>query len=613
MTTADQNLAALRAYLVGDGLDAIIIGREGAFACEETQAHEERLAWLTGFSGSAGLAVVTATAAVLFSDGRYALQMRGETSDAWECCDYSDGGGGLWSAVAGWLVGNVASGRVGYDGSVLVVAARNALCAALAKTSANIDLVMLAGNPIDALWGKQRPTPHTSTAWDVAPKHHGLVRGDKMALVAGEVRQAGGDALLITDPCELAWLLNIRGGDLTHTPVVCAHALLLCDADPRLIVFHHKPETALAEIDKAGITFAPSDSLLPTLAKLTKDKKRVWCDPQKSAVVLYEALAKPIVGESPIVMRKAQKNENEAAGFRAAHKQDAVAVMRFLHWLSRQNPLPSESEAAEYMAALRGEGEGYIGDSFAAISASGSNGAIIHYQARAGKDRKLARGALYLLDSGGHYYHYHRGGGTTDITRTIYIGDVGDGGGKTKDMSRYRHAYTHVLKSHIALATQIFREGTTGAQLDGVARSPLWQAGLDYPHGTGHGVGACLSVHEGPVHISKHSTRPLVAGLVLSNEPGVYVAGKFGVRLENLMLVVRHPKHKAMLQFETLTQVPFDRQLIDRALLTEGEREWLNSYHHKIHQQFASVLAGYDGDGEGESLTAWLARVTAPI
>lgn len=609
MTGADHNLAALRAYLAGEGLDAIIIVREGAFACEETQAHEERLAWLTGFTGSAGLAVVTATKAVLFSDGRYALQMRAETSDAWECCDYSAGGGagGLWAAVAAWLVGVGGNGKVGYDGSVLVVAARDALRAALTKTTATINLVMLAHNPIDVLWGKQRPAIKTSTAWDVAPKYHGLGRSTKMALVTEEVREAGGDALLITDPCELAWLLNIRGGDLRHTPVVCAYALLLCDGQPNLIFFHHKPEAISATIDTTDISFASPDSLLPTLAKLTKDKKRVWCDRQKSAVALYEALAKPITAESPIAMRKAQKNKNEAAGFRLAHKQDAVAVMRFLYEVSRQNPLPSESEAALCMTALRREGEGYIGDSFALISASGSNGAIIHYQARAGEDRKLAQGKLYLLDSGGHYHE-----GTTDITRTIYmgnIGDAGDMGGKTKDIDSYRYAYTHVLKSHIALATQVFPEGTTGAQLDGVARSPLWQAGLDYPHGTGHGVGACLSVHEGPVHISKHSTRPVVAGLVLSNEPGVYVAGKFGIRLENLMLVVPHPKHKEMLQFETLTQVPFDRQLIDRELLTEGEREWLNGYHHKIHQQFASVLAAYDGD----EVTAWLAKVTAPI
>ena len=616
MTTKPDKVIFFRRAMARAKLDGLLIGRGDAFAGEEVQPAEERLAWLTGFTGSAGLALVTQEAALLFSDGRYKTQMAKETSAAWQCIDAGDKG--LWSAAAAWLKDNKIStgqgrdqARLGLDAWRTTQNAYGVLTKTLAKQP--ISLVLLTQTPIDAFW-LDRPPPHISQAWDVAAKQHGMSRHAKIAQLCDAMKTHKVDAVLISNPCDLAWLLNIRASDLTHTPVLLAFGLVLRDG--AVTIFHPDAKTALANINRQAITSKPLAGMGEVLTALAKDGKRLWLDPASCPAIIHNWLAastaKPLSQASPLALPKAQKNATEQNGFRACHRRDGVAVMRLLHWLQRQNPLPSEVAAAQRMTELRAEMDGYICDSFPAISASGSNGAIIHYRASEAEGRQIERGNLYLLDSGGHYAD-----GSTDITRTIYMQAGGDSHKGDKPPPQHIHAYTHVLKAHIALASHSFPAGTRGAKLDGVARNPMLQVGLDYPHGTGHGVGHCLGVHEVPPTISKRSKHVLVPGAVVSNEPGYYVAGEFGIRLENLLLVVEkaktgNNKAKTMLGFEVLTQVPFDRRLIDSSLLTAHERAWLNAYHAGIAKQFMPLLAKYER-GADKGISDWLAKVTAPI
>lgn len=582
---ADKNasLNALRIAMAEAEVDAFLIPRSDAFSGEEVQAADERLAWISGFTGSAGLAIISSDHAVLFSDGRYTLQMQNQTSDAWQCKVMPG------EKPSQWVAEHLAGKRLGYDPMLMMTAEYSYLETEISDK--DITLVPILENLVDQIW-IDRPIPHSSNPWDVELSYHGQSRADKIQKAAGGMRDAGADYLMICDPTELAWLLNIRAGDLPNTPVMLAFAIL--SADEKVTIFHDDPHLP---IDQNQIHIHPKSGLLSFLKELTD--KNIWLDPANTPVALKDALISAsntiIKRASPLKLMKAIKNSVEQDGFRNAHCRDAVAVIRFLSWLESEvsKHVITEIEASDMLQSFRKQVSGYLADSFNAISGSGEHGAIVHYRATSETNAPLLQNSLYLIDSGGQYHD-----ATTDITRTIVIG---------KPNQDQRFCYTHVLKSHIALDQQRFPKGTTGIQLDAITRQPMWNVGLDYAHGTGHGVGCTLSVHEGPASISIRGKEIIREGMVLSNEPGFYRDGEFGIRLENLVIVVS--KENDMLGFEHLTWVPFDRRLIDVAFLTATEQAWLNQYHHNVREKIMPALIKL---GEAE-VVAWLDAQTAPI
>ena len=593
MTDSTARLNALRQALAAAGLDGWLVPRGDAFCGEEVQAADERLAWISGFSGSAGLALITADAAVLWSDGRYALQMQNETDSNWQCYDTAN------LSVSKWLAEHLDAGqfdgeaRIGFDAMLMPVAPHTRLLDELKTHDAEGIALVAAAQPLDALWD-DRPPRQISQAWNVDAKHHGRGRKDKIAAAVAMLKEQGVDALVISAPTELAWLLNIRAMDLAHTPIVLAFGLLT--ADGVVLVFHEA--SALTAINKEQMEVHPPAYLNDALA--TYKGRGVWIDPAHCPFALREVLedagAQIIQKPSPLGGMKVIKNAVEASGFRAAHRRDGLAMVRFLAWLDGTRDALTEMQAAETLQHFRRESTGYLMDSFAAISAAGAHGAIVHYRAIPATDAPLAPDSLYLVDSGAQYHE-----ATTDITRVILLGNA------PKDA---RKCYSHVLKAHIALDRQQFPHDTTGAQLDVVARRKMWDVGLDYGHGTGHGVGCCLGVHE-PPSIAPKASAALKAGMVLSNEPGYYRQGAFGIRLENLMLVV--DKGEGFLGFEHLTLVPFDRRLIATELLTVSERDWLNAYHSEVREAIMPQIATLTDSDEQKAVATWLESATAPL
>lgn len=606
MTASYDRLKALRKCLAAHGLDALIIPRSDAFCGEEVQPADERLAWISGFTGSAGLAAVTPDHAALFSDGRYRLQMADQTDDNWQCHVMPAVG------VADWLLkhtGDGNSGKIGFDPMLMTVSAYERLSQELATKGKNhIGLVPTAENLIDSIW-QDKPAPHTTPAWNVDSAYHGRDRKDKIAAITDQMASSGADCLLISDPTELAWLLNIRASDLENTPVMLAFAILTAKGE---VTIFHDPQ-ALADIKTDHITIKPADLLMSSLAQY--QGQTVWIDPAHCPFGIRDALstagAKLHSQSGPITPCKAIKNQVEAEGFRTAHQRDAVAMIRFLAWLDDAVPDGdlTEMAAAAKLQSFRRQVDGYLGDSFGTISACGEHGAIVHYRATEHTNALLAPNSLYLVDSGGQYHD-----ATTDITRTVFIGRAPEDAPEDAAF-----CYTTVLKAHIALDLQRFPKGTTGVQLDAITRQPLWNVGLDFAHGTGHGVGCCLSVHEGPANISPRGQINIEAGMVLSNEPGYYRDGAFGIRLENLLLVInpdsetKHSEVRDDLGFEHLTLVPFDRRLIRGDLLSEAERQWINDYHREVQEKIAPLIAAIDDIPERGHVTAWLTAATAPI
>ncbi|MGB1963118.1 MAG: aminopeptidase P family protein [Candidatus Puniceispirillales bacterium] len=582
----DQRIAIdrLRQAMARADIDAYLIPRGDAFSGEEVQLCDERLAWISGFTGSAGLAIVTMDEAVLFSDGRYTIQMQNQTNETWQCKVMPG------ETPSGWIAAHLNGRQVGFDPMLMTMADHQKLKTALVDK--NITLVGIAENLIDQIW-IDRPHPLITAPWDVDPSYHGQTRTAKMKAVISAMADAGADQLLICDPTELAWLLNIRAADLSHTPVMLAFAILSHDGKVTLFYDADAP----LPIDQSQIRIVPAKELIPYLEQC-KDLS-VWLDPAQTPIALADALtlggANIIKTGHPLQMMKAVKNSVEQDGFRSAHCRDAVAMIRFLAWIDAEAPIRviTEIEANDKLQFFRQQVDGYLGDSFGAISASGEHGAIVHYRATRESNAPLQRNNLYLIDSGGQYHD-----ATTDITRCIVIG------APDQDMV---FCYTHVLKAHIALDRQIFPKGTTGIQLDAITRQPMWNVGLDYAHGTGHGVGCALSVHEGPVSLSPRSGIALHEGMVLSNEPGYYRDGCFGIRLENLVIVVA--KDNNMLGFEHVTWVPFDRRLIDLTLLSPTEREWLNQYHQDIRDKIMPAIKGLGDAG----VLYWLMAQTAPL
>ncbi|MBU6500155.1 MAG: M24 family metallopeptidase, partial [Rhodospirillales bacterium] len=526
----------------------------------------ERLAWLTGFTGSAGLAVVLPGHACAFTDGRYVLQLAAQTDGAvWERRHITE------EPPAAWIAGHVAAGaRIGYDPLLISEEALGRF------TEAGLTMLATARNPIDAVW-TDRPAPPLAPATPYPLALAGRESADQRAEIAALLRTAGEAAAVLTDPASLAWLLNIRGGDVPYTPFALAFALLHEDGRCALFMDPAKlpPETRAWLGNQ--VTVQDRAGLAPALAGLAGRRVRVEPAgaPAWFAQTLRAAGAEVAAAMDPCLLAKACKNPVEQDGIRRAHARDAVAVCRFLHWLDGaagpggDGPV-SEMSAAARLLAFRAELDGFRGESFSAISGAGEHGAIIHYRATTATDRPIRADEAYLIDSGGQFED-----GTTDITRTVWTGPG-------TPPAALRDHFTRVLKGHIAVATLVFPQGLCGPHIDGFARAALWQAGLDYDHGTGHGVGAYLSVHEGPVSLSRAARMvPLAAGMVLSDEPGFYLPGQYGIRLENLLLVqpAGLAAPRPFLRFETLSLAPFDRRLLDNALLTAPEVAWLDAYH----------------------------------
>lgn len=584
-----DRLAALRARLHDAGLQGFVIPRSDEHIGEYVPPSGERLAWLTGFTGSAGMAVVLADRAAVFTDGRYTLQARAQTDPAlWECRHLTE------EPASEWLKAHAQGLRIGYDPWLHAAPAIERL------SVPGVTLVPVAANPVDAAWADRPPEP-MAEALPHPVAFAGKPAEEKRADAAAELRAAKEAAVVLADPHSLAWLLNIRGGDLANTPLALGFALLHDDA--RVDVFMDPRKVPAATRAHLGnqVVVRPRGEFPAALDAL--HGKRVRIDAEATPAWFVERLraagAEVSLAEDPCRMPRACKNAVERDGARAAHRRDAVAMARFLAWFAQTAPQGGLSEicAAEQLLAFRREVAHFRGESFSAISGAGEHGAIVHYRVTPESNRRIAPDECYLIDSGGQYLD-----GTTDITRTLWTGP-----GPAPAVLRDRA--TRVLQGHIALATARFPAGVAGPHLDALARRPLWDAGLDYDHGTGHGVGSFLSVHEGPAAFSRAAR--LVAlreGMILSDEPGFYATGEYGIRLENLLLVVPSSvpgAAKPFLEFETLTLAPFDRALVDVAMLTQAERDWLNGYHARV---LAEVAPRCDA-----ATAAWLTQACAPV
>jgi len=586
MTIAEK-IAAVRAEMARQDLAGFLVPRSDEHLGEYVPPSAERLAWLTGFTGSAGIAAVLTEQAGVWSDGRYVLQIANETDAAiWTHLHIAEEPPPAWVAAR---AGEAA--RIGYDPWLM----SEESVARFAE--AGLTMIAVDRNLVDLAW-TDRPAPPMAKIMPHALALAGVSSADKRAQIGRVLADEKQEVAVLTDPASIAWLLNIRGQDIEFAPFALGFALLHADGGVEFFVEPEKVTDETRAHCGNGVAMAARDALPGAIAGLKG--RRVRLDhsgaPAWFAQRLREAGAVIVPGADPCALPKACKNPTEQQGARAAHKRDAPALCRFLYWLTDAAGRETEISAAAQLRKFRAEVEGFAGESFAAIAGAGEDGAIIHYHATPRTDRAINPNEVFLIDSGGQYPD-----GTTDVTRTVWTGP----GAPPAEL---RDQFTRVLKGHIAMATLVFPEKTAGVQIDALARQFLWQAGLDYDHGTGHGVGSFLSVHEGPISISKH-LRPavLAEGMIVSNEPGYYRVGHYGLRLENLLLVqkanVEGPK--AFFVFETLTLAPFDRRLIDVSLLSTQEREWLDRYH-------ARVLAEV-GPAVPEETRHWLERACAPL
>ena len=584
-------LSRLRALMKEMSLDAFLIPRGDEHLGEYVPPSAERLAWLTGFTGSAGLAVVLADRAALFVDGRYTLQAGNQVPQGLYEIRHL-----MREPYADWLKANLKPGaRVGYDPWLHAASAVAALDADL--QSAGIDCLALDRNPIDMVW-TDRPTPPLAPIVPHPVAYAGVGSADKRTQIGRALGSAG--ATVLSAPDSIAWLLNIRGGDVPNAPMPLSFAIVKDDGQVDLFVDERKiSDETRAHLGNA-VAVAPPDRFGDALEHLAKLGKPVRLDLATTPAWIVDRIktsgGEIAAGADPCQRPKAIKNPAEIEGTHKAHERDGVALVRFFTWLSDQMKTspPTEIEAADVLASLRAEQDLARGPSFDTISGAGEHGAIVHYRAMPETDKRLAPGMLYLLDSGGQYLD-----ATTDVTRTIALGEP------TPEMRKH---FTLVLKGHIALGRARFPEGTTGGQLDALARAPLWECGLDYDHGTGHGVGSYLSVHEGPQRIFKNGAAALEPGMIVSNEPGYYKSGHYGIRIENLVLVRKADlagAERPTLEFETLTLVPIDRNLIDLALLTPVERHWIDAYHARVYEKLCDRL--------GPKEQVWLAEAAGPL
>jgi Xaa-Pro aminopeptidase len=590
-----SRLAALRAQLKRRRLAGFVVPHGDEHQGEYVAPCSERLTWLTGFTGSAGTAVVLKDQAAMFVDGRYTVQARTEVSDSLYEIRHS-----IEEPLADWVSANLpAKGRLGYDPWLHTPAQVAGLRTACARAGGR--LAPVTGNPVDAIW-TDRPPPPIAPIFAHVEAFTGSPSADKRGRVAETLFERRQDAVVLSAPDSIAWLLNIRGGDVPYAPLALAFAVLHADASVELFVDPRKLTPGVRQHLGEHVSVAAMDGLGPALDRLGAEKKAVCVDPDGTpdwiARRLRTAGAEIVSEPDPCALAKAVKNPVEIEGFRGAHRRDGAALCRFLAWLAREAPKGTLTEvsAAERLEAFRRENAHFRGPSFPTISAFAGNGAVVHYRPSPQTDRSLEAGSLYLVDSGGQYLD-----GTTDVTRTVAIGAPSE---------EMRARFTRVLKGHIALATTRFPKGTTGPQLDTLARLALWDVGLDYDHGTGHGVGNYLSVHEGPQRISKIANRvALRPGMIVSNEPGYYKTGAYGIRIENLVTVtvVEPPEdaEKELFGFETLTLAPIDLALVAPDLLTAKEAAWLDAYHARVRETLTPLV--------DDETAEWLRGATRPV
>jgi Xaa-Pro aminopeptidase len=586
-------LSAFREELARRNLTGFVIPRADQQQNEYVAPSEERLAWLTGFTGSAGQAIVLTHEAAVFVDGRYTLQAAKQVDGrAWSIEPLAD------PPPESWLEKHLSPGdRLGFDPWLHTSAAAERLAAACAKTGA--ELIAVESNPLDSVW-TERPPPPLAPVTVHSARFSGETEAEKLIRIRMEIAKLAVDALVLSDAHAVAWTFNIRGADVSHTPLPLSYALVPKDGRATIFIDGRKLSNSARDHLERSADVEEPDALPPKLAELAQRGASIALDNASAADALGRLISaaggKPVRGNDPVSLLKAVKNATEIDGARTAHRRDAVALARFLAWIDREGPSGAltEIDAVEALESFRRDTGALKDVSFPTIAGTGPNGAIVHYRVTRKTNRRISPGDLLLIDSGAQYED-----GTTDVTRTIAIGEP-----STEMTDRF----TRVLRGHIAIARATFPDGTTGAQIDALARQFLWQAGLDFEHGTGHGVGSYLSVHEGPARISKLGTTALRRGMILSNEPGYYKTDAYGIRIENLELVVAAEiagAEKPMNAFETLTLAPIDRRLIELKMLSEAELNWLDDYHARVRREVRPHV--------DEATKIWLDAATAPL
>ncbi|EUB96161.1 peptidase M24 [Rhizobium sp. CF080] len=594
-----DRVSALRAKFTDLGIDGFLVPRADEYQGEYVPASAERLSWLTGFTGSAGMALVTQREAIVFVDGRYVTQLAEQVDGS-----VFSPGDLVNEPPHIWLPRHGAKGfRLGIDPWLHAGAEVRRLEKALAEIGGS--LVLLDANPLDAIW-TDRPAEPLGAVSIQKQEHAGTLASDKIAAIAAQVKEKGAAAVVIADPTSVAWIFNIRGDDVPHTPYPLSRAII--PAEGKAEIFLDQMKTGIeqaAYLAQIAVQRPPSE-FLARLAAFSADGAKILIDPDLTPLALTKAITaaggEVIEASDPAKLPRACKNREELQGSAQAHLQDGAAMVEYLCWLDAQAPgTITEIDAVKALEATRARvGQNMQNPlkdiSFDTISGAGEHGAVIHYRVTTETNRKLEAGELFLVDSGAQYVN-----GTTDITRTVAVGSVPE---------EHKRFFTLVLKGMIGISTARFPKGTRGCDLDPLARIALWKAGGDYAHGTGHGVGSYLSVHEGPQRISRLATQELLPGMILSNEPGYYRPGSFGIRIENL-IYVKGPQEidggdQPMLAFETLTWCPIDRRLVLPALMTAEELAWLNEYHTAVREKLLPLI-------DDEAVKTWLVKATEPL
>lgn len=594
-----DRVSALRARFADLGIDGFLIPRADEYQGEYVPASAERLSWLTGFTGSAGMALVTQREAVVFVDGRYVTQLAEQVDGS-----VFTAGDLVNEPPHVWLPRHGSKGfRLGIDPWLHAGAEVRRLEKALAEIGGS--LVLLDANPLDAIW-TDRPAEPLGAVSIQKQEYAGTLASEKIAAIASQVKEKGVAAVVIADPTSVAWIFNIRGDDVPHTPYPLSRAII--PAEGRAEIFLDQMKTGIeqaAYLAQIAVQRPPSE-FLARLAAFSADGAKILIDPELTPLALTKAIAaaggEVVEGTDPAKLPRACKNREELEGSAKAHLQDGAAMVEYLYWLDAQAPgTITEIDGVKALEATRARVgrnmQNPLKDiSFDTISGAGEHGAVIHYRVTTETNRKLEAGELFLVDSGAQYVN-----GTTDITRTVAVGAVPD---------EHKRFFTLVLKGMIGISTARFPKGTRGCDLDPLARIALWKAGGDYAHGTGHGVGSYLSVHEGPQRISRLATQELLPGMILSNEPGYYRPGSFGIRIENLIYVKAAEEidggDQPMLAFETLTWCPIDRRLVLPALMTVEELGWLNGYHATVREKLLPLI-------DDEAVKTWLVKATEPL
>lgn len=578
--------------MASSDVDGFLIPRTDEYQGEYIPACADRLRWISGFTGSAGMCVVLKECACVLSDGRYTIQLKQQVDGAlFETADITK------ISAPTWILSKGPAMKIGYDPKLHTPKDVEAYRAK------GLDMVAVTGNLVDAVW-QDRPAPPASAIQPFPLKYAGTQAKEKIDTMAQALRDQGADACVLTLSDSIAWLLNVRGNDLPHIPVALSYAIVLSDGRVDWFVDEQRVGSDVQNTFGDAVRLCAPDTLEATLQSLAD--KKVMLDPVRTSQWFFERLeqagAKILVSKDPTIAPKAIKAPSEQAAMRAAHERDGVAVTKFLYWLSgqvtpdslRQSGLTELSVEAA-LAQERQKFEHYRDSSFDTIAGFNANGAIVHYRATEKTNQAIAKDGLLLVDSGGQYED-----GTTDITRTVSVG---------APSPRMREDYTRVLKGHVAISKARFPYGTTGAQIDVLARTPLWLSDMDYAHGTGHGVGCYLSVHEEAVSFSSRGTAPVEPGMIISNEPGYYREGQYGIRIENLVLCQEFGRcadtGKAMLGFETLTLAPYDRSLIVPDILSRDDIEWINAYHGRVYDTLAPSL--------NDEERAWLKYQCTPL